>query len=126
MHLRIRVPDQRHLNDRLPTARRFAAVLGSLGIGLLLAGCGGNGSDTSPEIQEAWNVCQSTSDAQDFSGAYDGIKPDGASLPILLDGVTVTESPGSNSITFRGTVENVRFQCIYNTFAKVAAVDWGS
>ena len=121
-----RVPHQGNVKDRARTARRFAAVLGSLGLGLLLASCGGNGSDTSPEVQEAWNVCQSTSDAQDFSGAYDGIKPDGASLPILLEGVTVTESPGSNSITFRGTVENVRFQCTYNTFAKVAAVDWGS
>ncbi len=100
---------------------------GTVGLALVLAACGaGDTPTTSPGVEEAWNICQATSDAQDYDGAYDGIKPDGAILPIMLEGVTVTENPGASSITFRGSVEGVQFQCTYNTFAKVAAVDWGS
>lgn len=106
--------------------KRRASVFGLFVLSLAAAACGGSETTTSPIVQEAWNDCQSVDFAQDLEGTYAGIKPDGATLPITLETVSVSEDPGSNSVTFTGSIDGVSFRCVYNTFAKISAVDWWS
>ena len=93
-------------------------------LGLALSACGGNDTAVPTVVEQGWSSCIATDITQDVEGLYAGIKPNGASLPDDLTGVSSQHSPSRERVTYTGSVQGVRFVCVYNTYAGIASLDW--
>lgn len=93
-------------------------------LGLALSACGGDETAVPTVVEQGWSSCIATDIAQDVEGLYAGIKPDGASLPEDLTGVSTQHSQSRERVTYTGSVQGVPFVCVYNTYAGIASLDW--
>ena len=110
--------------------RGFVSVKGLLvvscfaALGLALSACGGDDTAVPTVVEQGWSTCIATDMSQDVEGLYAGIKPDGASLPNDLTGLSTQHSPPREKVTYTGSVQGVRFVCVYNTYAGIASLAW--
>lgn len=99
----------------------LAVVAGSVAV----AGCSGKG--VPDNVAAGWRMCQATDDVEGgMNGSYAGIRPSSGTANILLETLAYVQNPEMHAITFTGVTDGVAFTCVYNSYANIAAFDWGS